>query len=246
MTGHVTLDQVVRSLIADEGSTLHYWLPYMHQALQGEQEWRMDFGVEILTKELVVNSDLSVDYPDDLLKWSKLGVLIGDRLVSFTPDRTLLNKPECLNEPRKPFSSVYQDEVREYHEFINFYQGSIGRASYYGAKMPGYFVDDSANRRFILSDEIKAKTIYLEYTPNGFKSGSETFVDERAVTLLKNWILWNYYKKHRRYGPESAKARAWEMEYYKEKDNIVGRLNPISYEDILSISRTYKTQKSNP
>lgn len=238
MQGYVTIDSVVRSVIADEGKTLHYYLDYLHQALQGEEEWRRDYGMEVVTKKLLVNADLTVDFPKDLLSWSKIGVLVGDRIVAFVNDNTLISDPECLEHPRQPFNEVYDNVKGDYYDFLNFSGGQLTAPSY-GMKLPGYFVADERKRRFVLSDEVKAKEVYLEYVPEGCDASTQTYVAKVAVNLLKNYIKWKYAKN--RIGPESSRARAWEREYLNEKDTVIGRLNPISYNDILEISRRHYT-----
>lgn len=243
--GYVTIDKIVRSLLADEGyHTLHYYLRYLHFALEGEKDWRTDYGVEVKTKELQVNPDLTVDFPRDMVGWSKLGLLIGDRLVAFTRDSTLLNDPECLSEPRQPFAQRIDNVKHSYYEFTNYFENPESQsivAPIYATRLPGYFIEDYQKQRFVLSDEVKAKTVYLEYIPDKASCSASAFtmVHNVAEKLIKYYIQWKYACN--KFGPESSRAQAWNLQYLHEMDEVISRLQPLDYESILRTTRKYFT-----
>lgn len=248
--GYVTIDSIVRSLLADEGyNTLHYYLRYLHFALEGEKDWRTDYGVEVRTEELQVNPDMTVDFPRDMIGWSKLGLLVGDKLVAFTRDSTLLNDPECLNEPRQPFAQRIENVKSDYYAFNNYYGNYDGNrlvAPIYATRLPGYFIEDYQKKRFVLSDEVKAKTVYLEYIPDKASCGASAFtmVHNVAEKLIKYYIQWKYACN--KFGPESARAQAWNMQYLNEMDDVNARMSPLDYETILQTTRKYFTSGLNP
>jgi len=96
-----TIDQVVRASLIDQGyTTLHGYVLRLHFAIDGLYRLKRD-SVYRTRKcvKLKRNSRNAVPYPDDMLAPIKIGVSIGNRILTFISDNSIsLNKDDHNND----------------------------------------------------------------------------------------------------------------------------------------------------
>lgn len=252
MKGIISIDEVVRSLIADEGrNTLHKYIWYLHYALDFVREWSIDYHTNIVTKKLKLDENKGVCFPDDYVNFNSVGVKIGDRIMAFTQDSTLTSITDG-NEPNKRFVDEYESSS-PYSQIIpySFYNLKTKDKNdreldvyLMGATYPGYFNIDEKRKRIQLSAEVLEDYIYLEYVTNGLKCSEMSVIPEIAYAMCKEWIRWKYAKN--KFGSESARAKSLEQDYSVERDRVLVRRSKLSYMSILgALKRNYSQKTMN-
>lgn len=239
MKGYIKIDTIIRSLLAEDGyNTLHYYLPYLQIALNGEKEWRTDYGVEIKTKKLSVK-DFRASFPSDMAAWSAVGVNVGDRMVTFLPDNTITLNSDC--EEATFFQSIPKAKANYY---FNNYDGAddLLHGKLIASRFPGFVRVDYAGGQFIFSEEGSVKDVYLEYIPDeSCGPSSHTYVHNVAEELIKTYVRWQLACRNRKFGPESARAQALQNHFLIEKDNVMARISDLDYNSIHHITKKYFT-----
>ena len=240
--GYMTLGEIVRSLLADEGrNTMHRFLPYLHYGISGVKDWNQDVCYEVKTKKLKLDAKLCVDYPDDYLNWVCVGAKVGDRLVAFFPDNTITSHQDRPNVPNEPFYKEWHKKAYPEYTFFNYIEDDLLTAHIAGLRYPGYFKELRHCQQFQFSSDITEEYIYLEYISTGFEAGAKTLVSAQVEDVVKNYIRWKYASN--KYGQESARAQICKREYLEEVDEVAKRNTPFNYKTLNEAIRRHFTQK---
>lgn len=255
-SGYVTIGSIVDSVIADldEGTT-HNWDRYLHFALRGVQTWQMDSAQEVITKILTPNGYNAIDFPDDYLDWTKVGIQLGDKIITFGVNDDIAlehDTDECgnpkLNSPADCNCTDYHDGYGGYwfHNVINEYGEHLGKSFGYGGggSFQGYFRVDKDRKQIQFDGNVSAKKIYLEYISNGFDPCSETMVNKYAEDLIRTYIHWQ--RAIFKHGRSSSEAQAWGEDYDTQLRLSRARVFSITKEEVIELSRkSYKLSIKN-
>lgn len=247
--GIVNLDEVVRSVIADEGrNTLHKYIWYLHYGLDFIREWNIDYHSSVITKRMRLDNNKGFCFPDDYVNFQSVGVKIGDRIFAFTEDNTLTSKTE-ESLPNNKFLNEFEDKIPYTniapYSFYNLKSDNEEDRNLdvyiAGATYPGYFTIDHKSNRVQFSAEVEGDFVYLEYVSNGLKDSEMSVVPEIAMDLAKTYIKWKYCRY--KFGIESVRCKTWEQEYSRVRDRLLVRQSNLSYMSILNSFKRNFNQK---
>jgi len=251
MKGLINIDEVVRSVIADEQrNTLHKYIWYLHYALDFVREWNIDYHSNIVTRKVKLDDNNGFCYPDDYVNFQSVGVKLGDRIMAFTQDSSITSITEG-NQPNKKFINEYESELPDTYGNIfpyAFYnlksdnKEDVNLDVYLmGATYPGYYKIDHKRKRIQLSAEVKSDYVYLEYVTNGLQCTEMSVIPEIAIDLIKTYIKWKScrYKQ----GINSPECQLWEREFSKVRGQLLVRQSNLSYLDILNTLKRNYSQK---
>lgn len=255
MDSYATLDQIVRSALADDGEqSLHKYQRYLHFAFEGAKDFFLDSAQDVKTVMLTMNNIKQVELPVDYVDWVKVGIRCGDVIKTFGVQDNLPllhNKDDCDNPV--PFDSCGCDVntlptdygVLGGYKFFNFtnqYGEIIGGLFGVGGGYTdrGYFtvIRNQGDHGLIqFNSEVNDTEIYLEYITNGFNPTEETVINSLAEKAIKFYIHWRV-EQHKN-GPASGNAQAWEFQYYNELRKVRRRMCDLTPKGILELSRKY-------
>lgn len=235
---YVKLDQIVREAIADKGyNTLHKYVPYLHFAIRGLEEWHRD-GVftDLRTTKLKVSVRRSIPFPKDMVMWNRLGVVRGNRIQTFVRDHSLsLSSDDHKKSPESDQRGLVEwDDQYDFTFYTNIYVANEGAISILNDSATRYFTVNYEAREFNIASgqAVSGNEVYLEYISNGFSPSTETMVNYAAKNLIREWI--NYSEAKFKFGSNNGETRARLMDYLDEKDEVRAALSDLTMNGILS------------
>ncbi len=252
--GWTNIDSIIRSYLLDnKQNTTHNYIVYLNYGLEAFFDFNMDQSRVIVTKKIKLDKVKSAAMPKDYVFWTRVGIRVGDRLVSFQRDSTLTTQRDNDLTPNKPFrtllsqisdNNIEANSYRDsYTEFLAYSDGfsMFGQTS--GGNGTGYFVEHEVfggANRIQFSSDVPSTSIILEYVGTGFNPGAKTTVNSYAAKLIKMYI--HYKVAQRKFGESHRETQARWIAYGDEIDVVKGRQSDLSYDGILdAISRTYGT-----
>lgn len=241
---YTTIDACVRSAIADKGYfTLHRYILYLHFALEGIYKAKRDSAFSSLKKiKLKVNSRNAIKWPDDYLCFKKVGLPIGNRLLTFVPDQSIslfeddhkADGQANFTNTGFPLSSAMISDDMSFLEFTNLYLSNDlamlrGGAGSYLARH--FRVNNEAREFQMDSTLVGLGSIFLEYVATGSKPCSQTIISHHAGLLTKEHI--HYREARFKFGAAAAETRASEQDYLDALDESLAAQSDVSMNGIL-------------
>jgi hypothetical protein len=246
--GFVTIDNIVRQALADRGeNTTRYYARYLHYALGMMKKLNLDVLEDIKTVRIPVTARGTVPFPDDYITYSKIGIKVGDRLYCFNRDNTITKERDDAYSKNGNFYNDAQSKFGgggAYHYFYNYNDNSGQYADsieVYGHahNNVGYFKEDPECREFILSSEVGATSVVLEYVANVVNPDSETLVPVMAEDTVKEYIHFQHARFSKTVGVGERQLE--EKEWLDELSNLNMRLSDLSYQGLLDVMRRQST-----
>lgn len=237
-----TIDSIVRSSLADNGyNTLHRYIQYLHWALRGLKEWNMDEAQDVRTVKLQMDNKKAVQFPDDCLGVSKIGVKVGDRIDLFVPDNSITfhhDLSDMITQPNDPYASVVALDFLNNESSVNL----AGPFNTYGFNhnRVGYFRIDFLNREIQFSSEVNTSYVIMEYLTSGFQYKSESVVNPVASNVIREFL--RYSEARYSLGDAARETKERKQIYLEEIDLVRARMSDLSLEGILDANQRYFTQ----
>ena len=261
----VTVDQVVNDFVltldSDDYASNASDVVVRNFALRGIREMGFDMLKRVRSLKLTINSNDTVDLPDDLVSLTKVGVAKEDGLVYVLSENKNINYSQKYDTDTagNPIDSdgdglydrvdaktssggtgIFGDD--DYIVFSNYiYQNNIGQiyglgGGYYEGQ---YRLNEDQNR--IELSGVQATDLVIEYVADEARSVNPT-VHIEAEEALRSYT---YYKLVARKSsvPMGEKSRA-RQEYYNERRKANARLKAFSQEEALKTIR--KNFKQSP
>lgn len=189
----------------DFGTQKH--LQYCRWALELYRQLNYKVLKQVKTVEVPLNAYNAIDYPSDMIVWSKVGVRYGDKVLAIgtAEDIALYHEKDECGEPIKNRHFPSMDEVANgisldsYCSFHGFGGGAWPDGSIidnscvgYSVGIPykGFFSDDKTKRQLQFSSNVVAKKIYLEYVHDLSCSGVDTVVNPLTYEYLRRGTYW--------------------------------------------------------
>jgi hypothetical protein len=230
-------------------------------ALRGLRDMGFDMLKRVRSLKLPVSSNSTVVLPEDYVDWSKVGVVGTDGLVYVLSENKHINMSQKYstdasgNKYDSNGDGLYEREddrsannsgvssTGQDYSFSNFLQGG-GEGRLYGAgggNTTASFRINYDQNRIELETNSNVTEIVLEYIADEALSNNPT-VHIYAEDSLHAYI---YYRVIERKSavPVNEKARA-RAEYYNERRKSNARMNAITKEDLLRVTR--KNFKQSP
>src|SRR5210317_213872 len=261
----VTVDQVVNDFVltldSDDYVSNASDVVVRNFALRGIREMGFDMLKRVRSLKLTINSNDTVDLPDDFVILTKVGVAKQDGLVYVLGENKNINysqkyDTDAAGNPIDSDGDGLYDRVDaktassgtgifgddDYIVFSNYiYQNNIGQIYGLGGGFyeGQYRLNDDQNR--IELSGVQATDLVIEYVADEARSINPT-VHVEAEEALRSYI---YYRLVERKSsvPMGEKARA-RQEYYNERRKANARLKAFSQEEALKTIR--KNFKQSP
>lgn len=243
--GYTTLDQVVREACMEtDDHGMHNYNKFMLWAMEGLQEMRIDDFQEIKSILVTTTTIATVPFPVDMVKWTKIGEVSGDRIKVFTINNSIMlnHKTDCGVEQNNAQykSATYIDLSRQAEESVKGYlfygYGTSGAIYGYGngTQGDGQFRVDKSRREFQFSSQYASKDIVLEYVSSGLNPSGQSYIEESIRKAVKEYIFW--WKTERdRSASGGEKDRAKYL--YDMAARTAQRRNSINLDTIIAIIR---------
>lgn len=222
---HITVDEVVRSVLGDEGKvTTHEYLRYLEIANRGLKELTYDILGDTKVALINIGTSLRADLPVDFVDYTYVGVVGSDGILhnyGIKRDIPLVGTG----------NTVRRRQVASYSRTAGVY-GMGG-----GQNTNGYYSPniDYENWQMVFTSAETSGYVYLEYISDGRSEGGENVVHPYAEEALIAWTYWKAIARKRGYsGAEKADAR---FEYYNQKRLANARLKSFTKEEMLQQSR---------
>lgn len=247
--GYQTLDSIVREVCFElDDYDLRNYPKFLVWAYRAVQEMRMDYLQQIKSFDTVVSHVGTVPFPVDMIKWTKIGEVVGDRIKIYTINNSLtFNKVvECGEaQPNGKYYTSY-DSIGEDIDLNNGYLfGGHSSGAIYGygqgKQGDGQFRLDNNKREFIFGSEYIGKQIIIEYIASGLNPTGETLVEETGRECVIEYIHW-MNKERSKMSPMIEKQRG-EMRYREAVIKSMKR-NMGSVDSLVAIIR--KGYKQTP
>lgn len=232
-----TVDQTIRMLLAQEGyRTLHKYVPYLSHALNGLYQLKREGSYKAKKQEsLKVSSRKHVEWPKDLMWFTKIGIPYNGRIMTFVPDSSLsLNPNDHRNGTLADLGYAAVAAPTRLSDFLGYTN------LYFSGNAPGLNVGSLASRfkvnedsrEFQLDSSLSCKNVYVEYITNGLVPSSETLISVHASPALKEWI-W-YQEGKYSLGASSPETKAREQDYLHELDESILAQSNLTWNSIMN------------
>lgn len=204
--GFVTLDEVVKSYLLRSDKTTHDYAKLLAIAIDGLAELHYDVMGAVKSVEIEVNpSTNSIDFPQDYVNYTKIGVIRNGNLILFGLNPYMAtNVPvdDCGNPLKVNGGNLKGVPTQDENSNIDadgspwgywFYGYGYSYTTYGhggGYSKLGYYKEDRANRRILFDSGMTERKVVLEYVTSGYVPGETTLVDAQAKQCLMDWIHW--------------------------------------------------------
>lgn len=224
-------------------------------ALRGIREMGFDILQRVRSIKLSVNSNDTVDLPDDFVSLSKVGIVGADGLIQVLTSNPTINFSQKYKKTSggsivdtngdgvadrvDSKSSTNDVDIINNNDYITFsnyvYQNNVGQLYGLGGGIYAgeYRLNHDQNRIEIsASDEIQE--VVIEYVADEARSDNPT-VHVMAEEALRAYIYYKIIARKKNVpGGEKARARA---EYFNELRRANSRLKSFTKEDALQVIR---------
>lgn len=213
--GNIKLSQAVAYALDDMNAGDAEYARAYRFAVRALDEIRLDITGIIHIAKLCVNSDLTVDLPDDFIRETKIGIF-GEKgnIIGLTRSDNL-NRLENATEGVEESNPHYFDTDEAFGNFVN---QSLGKGSYTNV---GFYNISYGERKIYLDADFTHSEIALEYLKREEQDG-EYCVDERLLEAVAAYILYRWYKAKK--GASVGERREFERLWHKEKRNAKFRI----------------------
>jgi hypothetical protein len=171
-------------------------------AANGARHLNFALPINIKTVEIPYDSQLRyIDLPPDCVSYSKIGVLLGDRLVFLGLNNNIAKERHyngCgIVQPNNPaFSTALSSDPIDIY-FYNYYWNNTMGALYgfgSGGTNAGEYTLDAELNRISFSANVLASSIFLEYKSNGIQSDGAILIAEENIEVLIEYVHWRRLK----------------------------------------------------
>ena len=242
-----TLDSVVRGALDDMGYGMSRYAQFLRWGLKGLREWHSDIAKEVKTTVLPMDDTKKIDFPDDFVMWTKIGIKCGNVIKTFTNDEKMtfhnavVEGQEVPNEECSDVNLWNLDtSVDDGYAFWNYDGDQYPMFGFaYQKNNLGYFRVhwDEAEIQFRAVIPSNSEII-LEYISDGWDPNVTTLLHPYAVELITLYIHWQHqkFRMYNRAGTQAALADA-RNEYEKEYERTADKMFELTVEDVLEVSR---------
>jgi hypothetical protein len=204
----ISIDNIVRDVCLEMGDD-QYKLYYKYQTyvIRGLAELNIWVIPNIISKIMPINDNYTVDLMDDVVKVFKVGIIVGNRVVTLGIDNSIslsFVDPcpcETFEQANEAINNMFGGECcgagsgasagSNDVAFNNVYAGNVPIGVLYGTSAGfnylGYYREDYENRRLIIDpnfDKIRYPNLVIEQKVSGLGNSMALVRDELRETLI--------------------------------------------------------------
>ena len=248
--GYIPLDRIVRSAIANQGhSTLHLYVPYLHWGFEALEKFHEDgYYTDLRHTKIKIDEDNTAPFPEDMLMWSKVGVVSNGHVHVFTHDQSLSLDPEDIKNPEP------QDVARGLYSASNgiltddwLYNTNIYVSTQDGIVVSGAggnlnFKANWSKKVFQINRNMGESELYIEYVAQVHNPTTETLVNEVARRFIEAYI---YYREARfKHGAAHRETQGAHLLWLDEQDDLRASLSDLTANGIVQAMNQHGTRYS--
>lgn len=245
--GYTTLDTIVKEACMELNDMgMHNYTKFMLWATEGLQEMRIDDFQEIKSIRGTTTTIATFPFPTDMVKWTKIGTISGDRVKVFTLNPALIlnhvkdcgvdqNNPKYKSSTGIDLNIENEDSIWLFNNFWGIGNSSGAIYGYgNGVQGDGEFRVNKDMREFQFNSQYADKDIVLEYVSTGLNPSGQSYVEESIRKAVKEYIFWmNTERNIAKGGAEKQRAK----DLYDMAARVANRRNFMSLDTIEAIVR---------
>ena len=234
---YVSLDTVINLYLDRSEQSVHKYYKCWQLAFSGMEELGLDFFYQIKSVKLLVNSNQTVNLPDDYLNYSKVGVLNSRGEIipmgynsNLTTYADLLPNRDALTQDNTIIDLIQFNTPIWYNYWNNgAFSALYGLPS--GSPFIGTFKIDNHNGVLLLSENYGYEYVMLEYVATP-KQGEEYYIPIHFKTALMWYIAYNdiAMMPNTRRGSLGDKEQR-RRQYFNERRLANARYRPVDLHD---------------
>ena len=241
----LTLDELVREYLIEIGEqSLHKKMRYLQFGINGLREFNFDTTGIAKPVVLPVNSNDTVDLPNDFIDYIRIGICGFDGIIQDLAE----NKNICFPRATDDCGDILPDEVSGGTVVIDFFEGGqfrnnefIGRRFGQGGGSPGagsYRINERDG--YISLQGLTGANVILEYMADIEKNDKGNFtVHPFIVQALKSWMAWQ--AEERRPKPIPSLINSKWLTFKREKRIAKRRLVSPTIQEAKNVIRKHFT-----
>lgn len=224
---YITLDSCINDYLTESEQSNNKYFKLFHLAFRGMEQLGLDFFYQVKSVKLPINSNLTVDIPNDYLNWTKVGVLndkseiiplyYNDKLTTYadlSPNRIEKTTDDTLSNDWN--NNTWCNYWNGYN-YTNIYGVPSGRP------FVGDFKVDTANGVILLNQRFHYEYLMLEYVASPVE-GEEYYVPVQFREAIIAWLAWKdsnakTVRSHMGLGDKRDKRH----EFFNERRNAIAR-----------------------
>lgn len=243
-----TLDNIVRSALADKEYPMHWYLQFLTYGVDSLRQLNMDVMQNVKSVRLPVNSYYAATLPNDYVDYVRVGNELGEYINPFGEKRDSFNRLNKFDSQGNKISYADIEAVNSlmpnnwegfwYTNYINDKGEHLGRIYNNQPSFRNAFVIIRERSEIQLDVSYTGTTITMDYISDGLSTDASNNVHPYAVDAIKAYIFWKQKEHGRQYNRADKKDA--EDEYYNQLRVLKARMNGIDIIDIRrSLSRAY-------
>lgn len=242
-----TLDNIVRSALADRGYPLHFYLQFLQYGIDALRMLNFDVLQSIKSVRLPVNSYKAVTLPCDFVDIVKLGTETGQYVVEWGPKDSLnrLNDFDA-NGNKIPYGDPESESGLLPNDWEGFWLSNFvnDKGEHKGRIFNNFPAFRNSYKLLRERNEIQLDTafegqeIVLEYISDGLTVDASNAIHPYAIDAIKAYIFWKMKEHARQYN--LSERRIAEDQFYNQLRLLKGRMNDMDYTTIVrAMARRY-------
>ena len=240
----VSLNSIVRRELFHKQLPIHWYVDFMSSAVHCARELHLDSLRQVKTVEIDLNSYKAIELPSDFIDWVKVGYKRGQYVIPISQNVNLnMDYNFETGEDEIPFPTVgvevpFATDYGDYPNINSNGEDTGGEYGYQVVKDGFVYVRERGEIQFDSATQLTS--VVLVYISNGdpstvTSSTTDMYVHEYAVASIRAYIDWQYQKNT--IGIGRLNVQNARVEYYNQLRILRGRMNSMTKEDILSLSR---------
>ncbi len=253
MSKYITIDYTVKSAMNGMGETnFSKYAKYLQFAYECcRHELSVVLPDYVKTILMPISDNLTIQFPEDCVKVTKIGKQFGDYLGILTVDDNLAfpqKTTSCgaiINNVETPSFALGLETPFPYGESLGNYWFGGGFYTFFGYGLApncfGTYRIDYEKDQIQLGSNVKATELYVEYKSNGLmdlNTGQE-IIPFNAMLPLRAYIMWQE-EESRRGSPANEKERKHMLYKQAKKDMKVKVFTPSEAEMLRAFRVGYK------
>lgn len=249
-----TLDNIVRSALADKMYPMHWYIQFLQYGIDGLRSLNFDVLQNVKSVRLPVNSYKAVTLPCDFVDYVRVGNELGEYVNQFGEKKDTFNR---LNKFDSLGNKISYGDIEAsngvlpnnwegfwYTNYINDKGEHQGRIFNNQSGFRDSFVVLRERGEIQLDISYSGDEIVLDYISDGLTTTASNAIHPYAIETIKGYIFWKL-KEHSRQYNLSERQLARE-EYYNQLRILKARLNSLDAIDIRrSLARGYTATIKN-
>jgi len=233
-----TIDSIVRSALASNGLTMHYYVNVLHMALRCLREIQLLHSGAIMTAELTVDNNGEVKLPANYIDYVKVGHKRGRYVVPMGQNGSYARRPAIRSNDQVAFDSYGISGIYDPYNssYISQYGEQLGRLYGLGSgTRTDVFKVVPERNALLVGEHIGAgEVIVLEYIGQTQYASAGAFIPAYSEEVVESYITLQLAKMS---GKRLGEVERLQRDYRNAERKMRAANFALTKEDLLNIER---------